>query len=396
MHPTKLSRRHFLAFCAGTAPALLAPPAVWAATRARTRPAPTGASVEIALSAGESSAPILPGAATKVWRYQAELRNGRAGTLSSLGDASYLGPILRLHPGDRFRARISNHLPEATTVHWHGLHLPSDMDGQPRLPIEPGATFTAEFPIRDRPGIYWYHPHPHGANGGRTGYQVYHGLAGLLIIESPAEEALGLPAGAYDLPVVIQDRRFDDHNQVVYLGQGMSAMHERMMGFLGDRILVNGRPDYRVEVATRPYRLRLLNGSNSRIYKLAWSDGGPVTILGVQGGLLTRPLNRPYLTLAPAERADLWVDFGQHAVGDELRLVSQAFEANMMSGMMGGGGKGSSGGGMMGGGAVPQERRGGGGAGEQERAHRLGAAGRWSGLSGGLCAGRPRVSGMAG
>jgi FtsP/CotA-like multicopper oxidase with cupredoxin domain len=129
----------------------------------------------------------------------------------------------------------------------------------------------------------------------------------------------------------------------------MPGMRQRMMGFLGDRILVNGHPDHRIDVATRPYRLRLLNGSNSRIYKLAWSNGRPMTVLGTDGGLLPAPIQSPYLTLAPAQRRDVWVDFGDVPVGREVRLVSRGFEAGMMGRMMGGG---KMSGGMMSGGMM--------------------------------------------
>jgi FtsP/CotA-like multicopper oxidase with cupredoxin domain len=117
---------------------------------------------------------------------------------------------------------------------------------------------------------------------------------------------------------------------------GMGDMMARMMGFLGDRVLVNGRPDYVLPVATRAYRLRLLNASNARIYKLAWSDGSPLNVIGTDGGLLDRPLERRYVTLAPAERLDLWVDFSRERIGTEKTLESQAFAGDVaMGGMMG-------------------------------------------------------------
>lgn len=350
METDHLSRREFLALGAGAMSALLLPAPLRAAVPHSDRTSSeTAADVEIALDAGVDQTGIFGGVATTVWRYRGRLIRGRPDVLTVPNPHSYVGPMLRLRPGERFRAHITNRLPEATTVHWHGLHVPSDMDGQPRLPIESGGTFVAEFTVRDRPGIYWYHPHPHGPHGGRTGFQVYHGLAGLLVIESEEEESLKLPSGEHDLPVVIQDRQFDDHHQLVYLASGMQGMHQRMMGFLGDRILVNGRPDHRVDVATRPYRLRLLNGSNSRIYKLAWSNGRPMTVLGTDGGLLPAPIKSPYLTLAPAQRRDVWVDFSDVPVGREVRLVSRGFEAGMMGRMMG---RGTMGGGMMSGGMM--------------------------------------------
>ncbi len=184
--------------------------------------------------------------------------------------------------------------------------------------------------MRNRAGTYWYHTHPRG----RTGPQVYGGLAGLFIISDDEEKAAGLASGKYDIPLVIQDRTFDNDNQWVYL----SGSHmEQMMGFIGDTILINGQPDFILRVATRVYRLRLLNGSNSRIYKLAWQDGSPLTVIGTDGGLLEKPIRRRYVMLGPAERVELWADFSRYSVGSKTALVSLPFDTNMMgSGMMGG------------------------------------------------------------
>jgi len=177
--------------------------------------------------------------------------------------------------------------------------------------------------------------------------QVYSGLAGLLIVSDAQEQALNLPSGDLDVPLVIQDRSFDGQNQLVY----SAHMMQRMQGFLGDRILVNGRPDFVLPVATRAYRLRLVNGSNSRIYKLAWDDGTPLTVIGVDGGLLESPKQHAYVMLAPGERLELWMDFSGRAVGTELTLRSLQFDTSTHGGMgmMGGGMMGGRGhGGMMG------------------------------------------------
>jgi FtsP/CotA-like multicopper oxidase with cupredoxin domain len=136
--------------------------------------------------------------------------------------------------------------------------------------------------VTDRAGSYWFHPHPHGL----IARQVIMGMAGLFLVSDDEESAAGLPTGAQDLPVVIQDCSFDAQNQFVYNLDMMS----QMMGFLGERILVNGTPDLTLDLATRVYRLRLLNGSNSRIYKLAWSNQMPLTVIGTDGGLLEAPL----------------------------------------------------------------------------------------------------------
>lgn len=284
--------------------------------------------VELLLKATPGDVQIFPGRPTEVWTYQGEVLKGNPDSLQRL-PGSYLGPILHFKTGQRVRIHFSNDLPEPSIIHWHGLHVPHEMDGHPMDVIDPGETFTYEFQIANRAGTYWFHPHPHG----RTGPQVYHGLAGLFLVSDEEEQALGLPSGDHDIPLVIQDRTFTSDNQLLYLPNGQM---DRMMGFLGDQILVNGRPDYELSVSARPHRLRLLNGSNSRIYKLAWSDGSPLTVIGTDGGLLERPVQRDYVTLAPAERIELWVDFSRWEVGSELRLQSLPFSATIMGGMMAG------------------------------------------------------------
>ncbi len=292
--------------------------------------------VEIALRAVENEVSIFPNVPTRVWQFKADVISGPGDAVQPLPD-TYLGPILRLRKGQRVRIRFSNDIPDASIVHWHGLHVPAEMDGHPRYVVGQGEGYEYEFEVLNRAGTYWYHPHPHG----RTGPQVYMGLAGLMFVSDDEEEALGLPSGEFEVPVVLQDRVFDNNGQFVYLPNGQM---DRMMGFLGDTIMVNGKPNYGLEVAARPYRLRVLNGSNSRIYKLAWDDGTPITVIGNDGGLLEKPLQKPYVVLAPGERADIWADFSRYTVGTRLRLVSLPFIAPQ--GPMGGVG----GGGMMGGG----------------------------------------------
>jgi len=285
--------------------------------------------VELALRAAPSQLSIFSGQATSVWRYQGEVLKGDPGALQLI-EGSYLGPIIRVRKGQKVRIHFTNNLSAQSIIHWHGLHVPEAADGHPRYMIGSGQTYVYEFEVRNRAGTYWYHPHPHG----QTGEQVYQGLAGLFLISDDEETALGLPSDEYEVPLVIQDRVFDPNNQLVYLPNGMM---DRMMGFLGDRVLVNGQPDFTLPVATRAYRLRLLNGSNSRIYKLAWQDGTPLTVIGTDGGLLEAPVQRGYVTLAPAQRIELWVDFSGYPVGTEIELLSLPFDSGgMMGGMMGG------------------------------------------------------------
>ena len=293
-------------------------------------------SLSFGLTAGKSALPIFSGAETSVWHYQASAKEGIGESIQILS-GSYLGPIFRVKQGQRVQVRLKNELPDPTIIHWHGLRIPEDMDGHPRYAIAPGASYEYDFQVINRAGTYWFHPHPHQL----TGPQVNYGLAGLFIVSDEEEAALGLPSGEYDLPLVIQDRTFDSQNQMVYMANGMM---DQMIGFLGDTILVNGALNTSMEVKASGYRLRLLNGSNSRIYKLAWQDGTPLTVIATDGGLLEEPLTREYITMGPGERVELWADFSQQLAGSEMRLVSLPFR-DFSGGMMGGG--------MMGGSGLP-------------------------------------------
>ncbi|HFC11544.1 MAG TPA: multicopper oxidase family protein, partial [Anaerolineae bacterium] len=275
--------------------------------------------VEIALTALESTATIFANSTTDVWRIEGKLLKGDATALQPIPD-SYLAPIIRVKQGQKVRIHFNNQLTEESIIHWHGLDVPANMDGHPQYAIDGGQTYVYEFEVRNRAGTYWYHPHPHG----RTGAQVYAGMAGLFLVSDAEEAALNLPSGAYELPLVLQDRRFDNANELVYLGRGMM---DQMMGFLGDVMLVNGKPNLAIPVETRGYRLRLLNGSNSRIYKLGWDDGSPITVIATYGGLLAKPVERPYVTLAPAERVEFWVDFGDRPLNSSLKLINLPFSA---------------------------------------------------------------------
>lgn len=156
---------------------------------------------------------------------------------------------------------------------------------------------------------------------------MYRGLAGVFLVRDDEEAALPLPPAEQELVLVLQDRLFDSQNQLTY------DFHP-VIGLLGDTILVNGQLPRPIEVREGSYRLRLLNGSNSRIYKLAWSDGTPMIVIGSDGGLLSAPSQQPYMTLAPAERVELWADFGRAPRGPDVILRSLAFEAASPGGMM--------------------------------------------------------------
>jgi len=288
------------------------------------------ADVEIDLLCKPSTVSILPGQPTRVQQYFAKLVKGPANTLTEI-PGSYLGPVLRFEKGQKIRINLSSELDEPTITHWHGLHVPALMDGHPLYAIDKGQTFVYEFEILNRAGMNIYHPHPHNA----TASQVYHGLAGAILVNDEEERRLELPGGEYEIPIVIQDKLFDAQNQLIYAGH----MRDRMTGFYGDRILVNGHPDFHLDVASRAYRFRILNGSTARIYKLAWDDNSPITVIGTDGGLLETPVNKPYVMLAPGERLDVWADFSGRNVGSQLVMRSRSFSGvlpKMTERMMGG------------------------------------------------------------
>ncbi len=271
------------------------------------------------LVASVGSQTIWPGATTPVW---------------TLG-GSFPGPTIRVGRGAGFSARIENRLSEPTNVHWHGLAAPPEMDGHPSDLIAPGQSRDIAFPIVDRAGTYWYHPHPDG----RTARQVYGGMAGFFIVEDDREVTLGLPSGEYDVPLALQDRRTSPDHSLTYAPGPMDLM----AGVLGDAVLVNGKPDAVLPVAATLYRLRLLNGSNARVYRLAFADGRSFHVIGTDGGLLERPVPVTALDLGPGERVELLVDLARDPVGTSILLRSLAFTVpggmggGMMPGMGGGG-----------------------------------------------------------
>lgn len=287
---------------------------------------------EISITALEKYVQILSGAKTKVWSYEGQLLNGSGVTVQNL-TGTYLGPILRAKSGTKVRIYFHNNLAEDSVIHPHGLRVPEDCDGQPMQAIGPGETKIYEFQVIDRAGPYWFHPHPMG----RTAEQVAMGMAGLFTVWDPDEELAvpGASTGANDIPVIIQDRNFDSNNQFLY-------NPNMLWGYLGSHILVNGKANASFSLEPRAYRLRLLNGSNARTYKLAWSNNMPLKVIGTDGGLLPEVVTRNYVMLMPGERIDIWADFSSVA-GRSVILKSLSFDPG---GMMGGGG--GMGGGMMG------------------------------------------------
>lgn len=230
---------------------------------------------------------------------------------------SYPAPTIRMQKGDNFSVLFENQYTEEATVHWHGLLVPELMDGQPKDAVLPGNNYTYSFPVFQRAGTFFYHSHAHHL----TAKHVYKGYAGFFIVEDDDELQYGLPIGEYDIPLLIQDRHSVYQPQFSY----SPTMMDRMLGYLGDVPLVNGTPDAFFEVQRTLYRFRLLNGSNARVYKIAFSDNSPFWVVATDGGLKDEPIQMNSLYLAPGERVDILFDFFPYSIGSSVTLQSQAF-----------------------------------------------------------------------
>lgn len=241
------------------------------------------------------------GAATPIWGY-----NG-----------TYPGPTIVATRGRRVMVTQKNSLTEKMTVHNHGHMVSAASDGHPTDYINPGASKTYDYPNQQLAGTFWYHDHAMDV----TGAHVYKGLAGFYLIRDPAEDALQLPSGAYDVPLIIQDKSFGTNNVLSY--SATSNLDKE--GFIGNVAVVNGAETPNFNVANRKYRFRVLNGANAREWNFSLRKAGSFTdesfqIIGSDGGLLTAPLTATSLKSAPAERYDIVVDFAKYPVGTKLTL----------------------------------------------------------------------------
>lgn len=231
-------------------------------------------------------------------------------------NGSYPAPSVIIQKGQTFTANFVNNINEPTTVHWHGLSVPEIMDGHPKDAVQFGGSKTYTFPVINRAGTYFYHSHGDMV----TAKEVYKGFAGFFIVTDPAEN-FNLPSGNYDIPLCIQDRRTADAPQFTY----SPGTNEMMYGYLGDKVLVNGTPDAYFEVGRTLYRFRLLNGSNARVYKIAFSDNRSFSIIATDGGLKDTPVTATQFNLAPGERVDILVDFTSNTIGQNVTLQSLAY-----------------------------------------------------------------------
>lgn len=225
-------------------------------------------------------------------------------------------PFLRVRRGEAFRVTLQNELPEPLILHWHGLTPPEQMDGHPRLAVPTNGKYEYSFTVENRAGTYWYHSHSHH----RVGKHAYFGIAGMLIVDDEEADALQLPSGVREVPLILQDRRVDDAGSIQPYGDP-----DTMEGMIGNEPFGNGTRRPSLEVDTALYRFRILNGANARIFRLARSDGKNMVIIGNDAGLLDKPMTVTHADISPGERLDVLLDLRDMNVGDYIRLGSEPF-----------------------------------------------------------------------
>jgi spore coat protein A len=207
-----------------------------------------------------------------------------------------------------------------TVVHLHGAKAPPLSDGYPENWYPPGKSAVYHYPNDQEPAQLWYHDHAMGINR----LNIYAGMLGLYIIRDAVEDALDLPRGRYEIPLVLFDRFLTTQGQLHY---PVSRRPEApwVPEVFGNCILINGKLLPYLRVEPRPYRFRILNGSNARFYHLSFANGLAFSQIGSDGGLLTAPLAAKLISMAPAERCDVVVDFSAHA-GASFVLRNDAFD----------------------------------------------------------------------
>jgi spore coat protein A len=253
---------------------------------------------------------------------------------------SALAPLIETRSGEPLHIQWINNLPKQhflpidhslhgcgtdvpdvrTIAHLHGAKTQSQNDGYPEDWFPSGKSLTCTYPLQQDATALWYHDHAMGLNR----LNVYAGLFGMLLIRDKVEDALHLPSGKYEVPLLLYDRDFTTDGQLFY-GTSGDPEHPWIPEFAADGILVNGkiRPFFEVEPCL--YRFRVLNSANSRFFNLSLTDDQPIVQIGSDQGLLSGPAEIKRLTIAPAERADLLIDFS-HSAGQTLHLRNGALD----------------------------------------------------------------------
>ncbi len=262
--------------------------------------------------------------ATKLWSYGASVPGVLFDTRSGEGQliewANEL-PTKHFLPIDHTLHGAEVGVPEGRgVVHLHGGRTPADSDGYPEDWYPAGQSRTYYYPNRQESALLWYHDHAMGINR----LNVYAGMVGLYLVRDEVEDALRLPSGRHEIPLVLMDRDLRPDGQLSYPVSADPARPWVPEAF-GEAHLVNGKLFPYLDVEACRYRLRILNAANGRFYRLSLSNGAEMLQIGSDQGLLSAPVAVKYLQLAPGERADVIVDFSAHR-GEPILLESEPFE----------------------------------------------------------------------
>ncbi len=231
-------------------------------------------------------------------------------------------PLKHFLPIDHHLMGAGKNVPEVRTVmHLHGAKAPPVSDGYPENWYEPGKSAIFRYPNEQDAAQLWYHDHAMGINR----LNVCAGLAGLYTIRDSYEDALNLPKGDFEIPLVLMDRFLREDGQIYYpISQQLAAPW--VPEYFGNALLVNGKLLPYVDVQARKYRFRLLNASNGRFYFLSLANGHPFQQIGSDQGLLPSAIAVNRLALAPGERADVLLDFSGSA-GEQILLSDLSGQA---------------------------------------------------------------------
>jgi len=235
-----------------------------------------------------------------------QMAKGALTKTCSYNGTGFWGPTLVMQKGEDVQLNVTNALSEQTTTHWHGVHLPAEMDGGPMQVIEIGKTWSPKFKVMNNAATYWYHPHMHKT----TQKQLALGAGGFIIVQDSDEAAVALPRtyGVDDIPLALGSRTLSPTNQI------SSAKN------YGDTMLTNGVANAQVSLPAHLVRLRLLNIETERVYNLGVSDNRIFYVIGTDGGLVQAPIAVKRLLIAPGERYEILVDLSKDKIGRAISL----------------------------------------------------------------------------
>jgi len=254
-----------------------------------------------------------------------QLVSGNQTITGSINNETFWGPTLFINKGDLIHMNVTNNLNESTTVHWHGMHLPSVMDGGPHQIIPAGTLWQPYWTVMNQATTLWYHPHLHQS----TQEQMTKGIGGFIIVKDPVESALALPRtyGVDDIVLALTSRSYNTTTNTFVSPPASTRVY-------GDYMLTNGTPSAQYTLPKQFVRMRILNAEVERGYNIGFSDNRTFYIIGNDGGLLNAPVAVTRVKLLVGERVEIMVNLGNDTVGSSIDL--KAYNSGQAFGFPGG------------------------------------------------------------